>query len=617
VIVVLDFIVLIFAGGLGYALRFNFSLPDMLQHYAIVGIAALSIGGTVASLTTKSYAGIVRFTGIDDAVKILFTSILNVGLVSIINLIYFYNRSENIVPYSVITIFLFIAVFSLLFYRLLAKNIYSYYKVEINKKNNVVIFGAGNLGLSTKQALDADLKGKYRVVGFLEDDHRKIGKVVHGVKIFPSRYLPKLVRDLSIKEVIISINELSQQRKNQLVDVCLRYQLKVKVVPSVDSWVSGNFNTGQIREVKIDDLLGRSSISIDDSKVFESIQGKRVCVTGAAGSIGSELARQIIKYHPKELVLVDQAETPLYEIERELNEFARVGMTFFYVADITNQPRISAILKDHKPEIIFHAAAYKHVPLMESNPAEAIRTNVEGTKILADLAVEIGVSKFVMISTDKAVNPTNVMGCSKRIAEIYVQSLNNYQKLVGKKRQTKFITTRFGNVLGSNGSVIPFFQKQIDSGGPITVTHPEVIRYFMTIPEDCRLVLEAYLMGEGGEIFLFDMGRPVRIYDLARKMALLAGLEPGKDIDIVFTGLRDGEKLYEELLNKAENTVPTHHDKIVKARVAESDYTEVLRNIELLSELIHDHNELKMVAMMKEIVPEFKSNYSRFEVLDR
>lgn len=617
IIIIVDFAVLIFAGTLGYALRFNFHLPDIIRYHPIEGILILSVAGTLASLITKSYAGIVRFTGIDDAIKIFFTSVVNMGFACLINLLYYYNFGKNLIPYSVIVIFMFTAVFSLLFYRLLAKNIYSYYIFEINKKHNIVIFGAGNLGISTKQALDADVKGKYRVVGFLEDDPRKIGKVVHGIKIYPTRYLPKLVRDLGLKEVIISIRELSQQRKNQLVDICLRYHLKVKVVPSVDNWVSGNFNSGQLREVKIEDLLGRSSISIDDSNVFRSIEGRRVCITGAAGSIGSELARQIIKYHPRELLLIDQSESPLYEIERELSEHARVGSSFFYVADITNQQRISSILEEHKPEIIFHAAAYKHVPLMESNPSEAIRTNVEGTRILADLAVKIGVSKFVMISTDKAVNPTNVMGCSKRIAEIYVQSLNNYQELIGAKKKTKFITTRFGNVLGSNGSVIPLFQKQIDVGGPITVTHPEVIRYFMTIPEACRLVLEAYLMGEGGEIFLFDMGRPVRIYDLARKMALLAGLEPGKDIDIVFTGLRDGEKLYEELLNETENTIPTHHDKIVKAKVAEYDFTEVVKHINLLIDLIHDHNELKMVAMMKEIVPEFKSNYSRFEVLDR
>jgi FlaA1/EpsC-like NDP-sugar epimerase len=616
VIIIIDFFVLILAGILGYSLRFNFNTQEIAMHDPLMGIALLAACGTVASLITKSYAGIVRYTGIDDAVKILFTSLLGLSMVGIVNLIYYYNFTHNVTPYSVLVIYFFCSVIGLLFYRLLVKNIYSFYKGELSKKGNVVIFGAGHLGISTKQALDADVKGKLKVVGFLEDDPHKIGKVVHGIEIYSSRYLPKLVRTLGIREVIIAVRELSQERKNHIVDICLRYHLKVKTVSSVEDWVSGNLNSGHIREIKIEDLLGRSSIAIDDEHLISSLKGKRVLITGAAGSIGSELARQVLLYHPRELVLIDQAESALYELQLELATKVSGIQTFFYLADITNEDRIGGLLKNHKPEILFHAAAYKHVPLMESNPSEAIKTNVLGTKILADLALKYSIAKFVMISTDKAVNPTNVMGCSKRIAEIYVQSLNNHLELVGNSR-TRFITTRFGNVLGSNGSVIPLFTKQIETGGPLTVTHPEVIRYFMTIPEACRLVLEAGVMGKGGEIFIFDMGRPIRIYDLARKMALLAGLSPGKDIDIVFTGLRDGEKLYEELLSDAENTIPTHHDKILKAKVAEYPYSEVLKNIEFLSDLIHDHNELKMVAMMKEIVPEFKSNYSRFEVLDR
>jgi FlaA1/EpsC-like NDP-sugar epimerase len=616
VIIIIDFCVLSVAALLGYLLRFNFDWNNIAAYQPLNGILLLATSGIIASLVTRSYAGIVRYTGIDDALKILLTSLLGLSITGFSNLIYYYNTNHNLIPYSVIVIFFSCSVIGLLFYRLMVKNIYSYYKIEINQKCNVIIFGAGHRGISTKQALDADIKGKYRIVGFLEDDSHKIGKVVQGVKIYPSRYLPKLVRSLKIREVIISIRELSQERKNHLVDVCLRYHLKVKVVPSFEDWVSGNLNPGQIREVNIEDLLGRPSISLDDSDLRSSLQGKRVCITGAAGSIGSELARQVLKYHPKELILIDQAESALYDLERELLDKSYEGMVCFYLADITNQERIRNILSEHSPEIFFHAAAYKHVPLIESNPSEAIRNNIQGTRILADLAVEVGVRKFVMISTDKAVNPTNVMGCSKRIAEIYVQSLNNHLDLIGNDR-TRFITTRFGNVLGSNGSVIPLFQKQIDTGGPITVTHPEVIRYFMTIPEACRLVLEAGIMGSGGEIFLFDMGRPVKIYDLARKMALLAGLEPGKDIDIIFTGLRDGEKLYEELLSVTENTIPTHHNKILKAKVAEYEYSKVLRNLEFLEELVHDRNELKMVAMMKEMVPEFKSNYSRFEVLDR
>jgi FlaA1/EpsC-like NDP-sugar epimerase len=615
VIIIIDFCVLSVGALMGYLLRFNFKWDDIEQYHPLQGILLLALCGIAASLVTRSYAGIVRYTGIDDAVKILVTTLLGLSIIGITNLVYYYNYNHNLIPYSVIVIFFSFSVIGLLFYRLIVKNIYGYYKGELNQKTNVIIFGAGHLGISTKQALDADMKGKYRVVGFLEDDFRKIDKVVHGVKIYPSRYLPKLVKSLKIREVIISIRELSHERKNHLVDICLRYHLKVKVVPSVEDWVSGNLNTGQIREVKIEDLLGRISIAMDDQQLVENLKGKRICVTGAAGSIGSEIARQVLSYHPKELILIDQAESPLYALERELLEKSHSGLCCFYLADIKDTLRISNILEDHRPDIIFHAAAYKHVPLMESNPAEAIKTNIQGTKILADLAVKFKVSRFVMISTDKAVNPTNVMGCSKRIAEIYVQSLNNHLQLLGNN-VTRFITTRFGNVLGSNGSVIPLFQKQIEAGGPITVTHPEVIRYFMTIPEACRLVMEAGVMGNGGEIFLFDMGKPVRIYDLARKMILLAGLEPQKDIDIVFTGLREGEKLFEELLNTKENTLKTHHEKILIAKVQEYSFIEIEKFIDLFSDLINDRNELKMVALMKELVPEFRSNYSRFEVLD-
>jgi FlaA1/EpsC-like NDP-sugar epimerase len=616
VIIIIDFIVLSVAGFLSYLLRFNFDLTEMAGHRPLVGILLLAASGTVASLVTKSYAGIVRYTGTDDAIKILRTSAIGLSFVALVNLLYYYNFSLNVTPYSIILIFFFSSVIGLLFYRLLVKTLYGVFKAEDKKKINVVIFGAGHLGLSTKQALTADTKGRYKVVGFLEDDPRKIGKEVNGVSIYTSRFLPKLVKTHSLKEVIIAVHDLSQNRKNQLVDVCLRYQLKVKVVPSVEEWVSGGLNSGHLRDVNIEDLLGRSSITMEDEQLIEALNGKRVCITGAAGSIGSEIARQVIKYSPREIILLDQAESALYQLERDMAELSHSDQITYYLADIRDEQRMSRILQEHRPEIIFHAAAYKHVPLIESNPSEAIKTNIIGTKMLADLAVKFKVQRFVMISTDKAVKPTNVMGCSKRIAEIYVQSLNNHLELIGNQH-TRFITTRFGNVLGSNGSVIPLFKKQIESGGPMTVTHPEVIRYFMTIPEACRLVLEAGVIGRGGEIFLFDMGRPIRIYDLARKMALLAGYQPGKDIEIVFTGLREGEKLFEELLNDSENTIPTHHEKIMKAKVAEYPYEEVLKDIELLGDLMNDQNELKMVAMMKEMVPEFKSNYSRFEVLDR
>jgi len=427
--------------------------------------------------------------------------------------------------------------------------------------------------------------------------------------------LEELLVNLGIDELIITVKNLSVERKNELVDICLRHHVKIRMVPPVDRWVRGELSLNQIKEIHIEDLLERQAIKLDNSHIHDQVMGKTICITGAAGSIGSEIVRQFIHYHPKSLILIDQAESPLFEIDREIRTRGTDVKVVAYVADISNADRIDSILQGHKPSMIFHAAAYKHVPMMENNPSEAVMCNILGTKTLADLAVRHKVEKFVMISTDKAVNPTNVMGCSKRIAEIYVQSLNNHLDNISGDH-TSFVTTRFGNVLGSNGSVIPIFKKQIEQGGPITVTHPEVTRYFMTIPEACQLVLEAGFMGNGGEIFLFDMGQSVRILDLAKKMILLSGLIPNKDVDIVFTGLRDGEKLFEELLNQSENTIPTHHEKIMIAKVREYQYPEINSFVELFNDLIIDKNELKMVALMKELVPEFRSNYSRFEILD-
>jgi FlaA1/EpsC-like NDP-sugar epimerase len=380
--------------------------------------------------------------------------------------------------------------------------------------------------------------------------------------------------------------------------------------------VKGELSLNQIKEINIDDLLEREAIRLDDLNLQKQLFGKRICITGAAGSIGSELVRQVMQYKPEAVIMIDQNESGLFEIDREVKSVENVTAVIPYIADITNKDRIHSIFAENRPSIVFHAAAYKHVPMMERNSSEAIVCNILGTKILADIAVAFNVEKFVMISTDKAVNPTSVMGCSKRIAEIYVQSLNNHLEKMPNKH-TAFVTTRFGNVLGSNGSVIPVFKKQIEQGGPLTVTHPEITRYFMTIPEACRLVLEAGAMGKGGEIFIFDMGKSVKIYDLAKKMIQLSGLVPGRDIDIVFTGLREGEKLYEELLNQKENTLRTHHQKIMIAKVQEYAYLEIDKYVELFNDLVNDRNELKMVALMKELVPEFRSNYSRYEVLDQ
>jgi FlaA1/EpsC-like NDP-sugar epimerase len=615
VIIIIDLLFIGFSTALAYLLRFNFDLSDIERNHFFSGVTLSVTCGLVSIIILGSYKGIVRYTGIQDGVRIFFVVLLNSALVSAVNLFYYTNTHANLIPYSVVLIS-YLASFLFLFnYRLLVKYIFSFYKRGVIKSSRVLIFGSGQTGLITKQVIDSSSSS--RVYGFLEDDTRRIGKVINGSQIYRAnqKELEDLILNMGIDELIITVKNLSVQKKNELADICLRHHVKIRIVPPVERWVRGELSLNQIKNVNIEDLLEREAIKLDNPEVFEQIRGKRICITGAAGSIGSELVRQIIHYGPDSVTLIDQAESALYEIDREIKSLDSSVRLYPYVADISNAQRISSILKDHRPNIIFHAAAYKHVPLMENNPSEAILCNVLGTKILADLAVENKVERFVMISTDKAVNPTNVMGCSKRIAEIYVQSLNNDLDRISRSH-TSFVTTRFGNVLGSNGSVIPVFKKQIEQGGPITVTHPEITRYFMTIPEACQLVLEAGVMGNGGEIFIFNMGQSVKILDLAKKMVLLSGLEPNRDIDIVFTGLREGEKLFEELLSKEENTIPTHHEKIMIAKVQEYSYREINNYVELFQDLVNDRNELKMVALMKELVPEFRSNYSRFEILD-
>jgi FlaA1/EpsC-like NDP-sugar epimerase len=616
VIIVIDLLFILVSTIFGYLLRFNFDEEDIFRNNFGSGVLISLACGFLAVIVTGSHKGIVRHTGLQDGVRIFFMVILSSLFVVSCNLIFSQGgHGRNLIPFSVVLI-TFLASFLFLFnYRLLIKYIFSFYTRGVIKNSKVLIFGSGQTGIITKHVIDSSPSS--HVYGFIEDDRRKVGKVINGSKIYAADHksLEQLLISLGIDELIITVKNLSVDRKNELVDICLRHKVKIRMVPPVDRWVKGELSLNQIKEIHIEDLLERQAIKLDNSHIYNEVQGKTICITGAAGSIGSELVRQIVHYRPKNLILIDQAESPLFEIDRELRAMEIDVNVVAYVADISNADRIDSILQGHKPSMIFHAAAYKHVPMMENNPSEAVVCNILGTKTLADLAVKHKVEKFVMISTDKAVNPTNVMGCSKRIAEIYVQSLNNHLDNINREH-TSFVTTRFGNVLGSNGSVIPIFKKQIDQGGPITVTHPEVTRYFMTIPEACQLVLEAGIMGNGGEIFLFDMGQSVKILDLAKKMILLSGLVPNKDIDIVFTGLRDGEKLFEELLNQKENTIPTHHDKIMIAKVQECSFPEINSYVELFNDLVNDKNELKMVALMKELVPEFRSNYSRFEVLD-
>ncbi|TAG68010.1 MAG: polysaccharide biosynthesis protein, partial [Runella slithyformis] len=460
---------------------------------------------------------------------------------------------------------------------------------------------------------------KYNILGFIDENSSLTFKSVEGVRVFSQEEAIKRFvtpREPEDIEVMLAIHHIKPTRKSQIVKTFLQHGIVVKIVPSVYERLEGRLlRPEEIRSIKIEDLLGRDPIQIDNQKIGRQMSKKVALVTGAAGSIGSEIVRQLVHFKPKVLILLDQSESGLYDLESELRQQFQALLAhttlLVQVADVTDETRIRQIFGEYTPHFIFHAAAYKHVPLMEMHPYEALKVNVFGTKIMADLAVELGVERFVMVSTDKAVNPTNVMGATKRLAEMYVQSLNNRFPSA-----TRFIVTRFGNVLGSNGSVVPLFQKQIQAGGPITVTHPEVIRYFMTIPEACQLVLEAATMGQGGEVFVFDMGEPIKIDDLAQKMIQLSGLRIDKDIKIVYTGLRPGEKLYEELLSDKEHTLPTYHPKIQIAQVQSLPFSELTSLLQSLRKALREGDKTNMVAYLKILVPEFMSNNSVYEQLD-
>ncbi len=507
-------------------------------------------------------------------------------------------------------------------FRILVKTIYLEWKNQQSEKINVIIYGAGEAGVITKRTISQDKDTHLNVIAFVDDDTSKAGNRIDGVNILQNtpEVLHRLIKQKKVEILIIAIQEITPDRKKEIIDLCLAYNVQVRNIPPVHKWINGELSLKQIKDVNIEDVLGRLPIHLDKTLIKENIEGKTVLITGAAGSIGSELARQIIIFRPEKLILVDQAESATYDLELELAEKSHNFYFRTILCNITNIERMGKIFRKYKPDIVFHAAAYKHVPVMEENPAEAVLTNIIGTKIVADLAAHYHADKFVMISTDKAVNPTSVMGASKRIAEIYIQALNF--ELASRQQHeilphTRFITTRFGNVLGSNGSVIPRFQKQIMGGGPVTVTHPEITRYFMTIPEACQLVLEAGSMGSGGEIYLFDMGKPIRIVDLAKKMIRLSGLTLGKDIQLVFTGLRPGEKLYEELLSDEENTIPTHHPQIMIAKVREYDFTLIQQHLNELQHLLTLQDNDSVIVKMKRIVPEYVSNNSIYERLDK
>ena len=567
----------------------------------------------IAFRITRSYTGIVRYTSTQDAVRIFLALAISTSILLTGELIYEFNSNITYINPAVVIIDALIAIFALTGFRIVFKLLYTEYApFKTGDTQDLIIYGAGEAGIIIKRSVERNVRLGKRVVAFLDDNERLHGKTVEGVKIYsPEIDLAQIVKNPHNVELIIALNELSLIRKRRIIERCLQHKIIVKSIPPVNAWINGEFNLQHIKSIKIEDLLEREPIKLSKKKISSELKNQVILITGGAGSIGSEIVRQCISFEPKLIVLVDQGESPLYDIENELAG----NKVEIVVGDIRNLARMEKIFEHFKPSYVFHAAAYKHVPLMENNPYEAINTNVFGTQNIANLSSKYQVKKFVLVSTDKAVNPTNIMGASKRIAEIYVQSLNEKLKLESDQH-TLYITTRFGNVLGSNGSVIPLFRKQIEEGGPLTVTHPEITRYFMTIPEACQLVLEAGVMGQGGEIYIFDMGESVKIIDLAHKMIKLSGYEVNKDIKITFTGLRPGEKLKEELLNDNENTIGTHNPKIMIARVPNYNYLEVNSVIETLYEQKDSLKNDVLVKTMKIIVPEYISNNSIYEKLD-
>ena len=612
VVFLIDLLICLFSVALAYLLRFNFAaIPqNEIDTFAIIfpyviGVRALSF------MISRTYQGIIRYTSSKDAQRIFIVTTLGSIFLALFNIISYYTFYGNfIVPYSIIVIEYMCTTFLMISLRLMFKSLYLEFKNPSRTKTSVIIFGGGESGIITKRTLDRDAGMKYKVLAFIDDDEKKWGKKLEGITIDGADKLEELLKEGNVAHLIISVQNISPKRKEELVEICLQYNTKILNVPPVSSWINGELSFKQIKKIRIEDLLERSPIKLDMENIKNQTVGKTIMVTGAAGSIGSEITRQLSKFNPKKIILVDIAESPLYEMEMELKNTFYLRSSEIIIADVRNKERMDSIFSTYSPQVVYHAAAYKHVPMMEYHPQEAAQTNVLGSKIIADLAVKYGVEKFVLVSTDKAVNPTNVMGASKRIAEMYVQSLN-------KGSKTKFVTTRFGNVLGSNGSVIQLFRQQIEKGGPVTVTHPDITRFFMTISEACQLVLEAGAMGKGGEIFLFDMGKSVKIADLAKKMIRLAGLTLGKDMQIIYSGLRPGEKLFEELLATKENTLPTHNPQIMIGKVREYENKEIAEKVAELTSVMHKQDNKAVVMKMKEIVPEFISQNSVYEELDK
>lgn len=610
-VLAIDVCLVLISFAIAYVIRFNLSFnfdkEALFNQIPIVFVASL-----FSFLLVGSYKGVIRHTGVRDAFNV-FIATLIIGAILMMSV--FVNWTFNVfkpytIPVSIVAIHYLLNTVVLITSRFIFKMFYEVISTELETHNNVLIYGAGESGIITYTAITRERNNPYNVIGFIDDDKRKVNKNIDRKKIYDfSKITEKFIKKHHINDVIISIQQISSNRLFEITDQLIKLGVDVKIVPPISKWVDGNLNANQIERLNIDDLLEREPIVIDNPIVNKEVADKVIFVTGAAGSIGSEISRQLAKYPVKMLILLDHAESQLYDLQQELiqSDFKKFKAI---VTDVRDVARMNKLFEAFKPHKVFHAAAYKHVPLMESNPYEAVNINVFGTKTIVDLSVKYNVDRFVMISTDKAVNPTNVMGATKRVAELYVEYVSD------RNSNTKFTITRFGNVLGSNGSVVPLFKKQIKNGGPITVTHKDITRYFMTIPEACSLVLEAGTMGTGGEIYIFDMGKSVKIFDMAKRMISLSGFKYPEDIDIKITGLRPGEKLYEELLASSENTIKTYHPKIMIAKTSGYNNDNILEQLNQLNTKKTILSNSEIVSMIKDMVPEFISNNSVFEELD-
>lgn len=608
VVLALDLTAVYITFMFAYLLRYN------LEPFAFSAGMALRQGLFVSAvylgfmLLYKSYSGLIRQTTIKD------TFVLGVTTTSALFMLYivtYLSRSISIenffnISFAILTIHYVTVTVSLTFFRVLIKMFYVFVSVPTSNKKNVLIYGSGNTGLIVRRVIQSDPRSAYQLKGFIDDNIKLKGKKVDGYPVFPRKVLTKeFIESQGISVFIFAIKDITAERKREVLESVIELGLEILDTPTFDQWLNGDLQVKQLRKVDLEDLLGREPITLDLLRIEKGLRNKTILVTGAAGSIGSEIVRQLMKFDYKQLILVDQAETPSFFLNNELKEKYPGAAYKIIIGDITNELKMDFVFSRYRPEIVFHAAAYKHVPVMEANPHESFRTNVGGTKVVSDLAIKYKTEKFVMISSDKAVNPTNVMGATKKVCELLVHAQARRSDI-----KTRFITTRFGNVLGSNGSVIPLFKKQIAEGGPITITHPEITRFFMTIPEACQLVLEAGFMGKGGEIFIFDMGKPIKILDIAIKLIRLSGLVPYEDIDIKVTGLRPGEKLYEELFADTEQQLLTHNPKISIAKVAQADYHCIIPKINDTLSDIYNKTGTEVVEAMMEIVPGYTSKYA-------